>query len=98
MEKLQAVKIGTEKKKITVTSEVDVVMTFKGYAPVVRCRVEGDENEQMLYISAKSLANNLEKMRKGNGDHFLGLEFYLSKESNEKLAQYVGDQINPPQG
>ncbi len=93
MEKLQAIKIGTEKQLIRVISEVDVVMTFKGFAPVVRVKLGTDETEQMLYISAKSLATNLERLRKENGDKFTGLEFYLRKESNEKLAQYVVEKV-----
>ena len=96
MEKLPAVKIGTERVKIRLLAEVDVVMTFKGYAPVVRCRVEGEDQEQMLYISAKSLAQHLERMRGLNGGHFTGLEFFLRKESNEKLAQYIVEDSGGP--
>ena len=58
-----------------------------------KVHVGEDETDQMLYISAKSLATNLERLRKENGDKFTGLKFFLRKESNEKLAQYVVEQI-----
>ncbi len=90
----------TRKKPISVTtdavivkiiSEPTVFLTFRGYAPVVEVRLDGDSSGEThyLYIAAKSLSEPVEELRKKNGGKFTGLHLRLRKESPDKFAPYI---------
>jgi hypothetical protein len=87
-ERLPRLEIRTGWVELTVTCEPFVVMTFKGYAPAVHVRVIQTGLDYLLYISAKSLAEGLEPMRKNNGGRFSGLRFQVRKASEDKFAKY----------
>jgi len=80
-------KVGVNWINVEVVSEPYVVMSFRGYAPVVD--VTGPEGKQMLYISSKSISEGLDPLVKANGGKFLGLKLRLRKESEDRMAPYV---------
>ena len=87
-ERLPKLDVRTGWIDVTITSEPFVVMTFKGYAPAVNVRVVRTGLDYLLYISAKSLAEGLEPMRKANEGHFKGLQFGIRKAAEDKFAKY----------
>ena len=87
-EQLPSLKLGTGWVRLLVEAEPEVVLTIKGYAPVIRVRALKTNLEYLLYISARSLAEPLERLRRGNGNKFTGLSFDLRKASLERMALY----------
>lgn len=81
-------KIGTGWVEICVESEPDVQLTFRGYAPILHVCQTYNNLRYILYISAKSLAEPLEGLRKENGNRFTGLRFELRKSTSERTATY----------
>ena len=45
-----------------------------------------------MFISAKSLAQEIEKQREDNDGKIIGLEFWINKESDDRKSKYI---INP---
>jgi len=93
-EKLDILKINTGWINFQVVSEPDVLLTFKGYAPVLRVRVEKSGLEKHIYISAKSLAEKLEPMRKENNGVFTGLNLKAKKTSEDRFAPYAIERVD----
>lgn len=87
-ESVPPLKVGTGWIELEIVSEPDVVLTFKGYAPILRVRNSRTGLEYLLYISAKSLAEPLEVLRKKNAGIFMGIRFRIRKESMEQMAKY----------
>ncbi len=81
-------RVGTGWIPITVTGPVDVIAGFRGYAPILMVKADITGLDFILYISAKSLTEQIEPLRKRNGDKFIGLKFSIRKESDERLARY----------
>ena len=81
-------KITTEWIDLEVLSEADVLLTYKGYAPILLVRVVGKKIPRVLYINAKSIATQLEEMRSDNKGNFTGLKFRIRKTGPEKTAVY----------
>ena len=75
-------------KSLEILSEPYVVYNPRGYAPVVDVRVESKKIIQILYISARSLATELEDMRQDHGGLFTGLKFDIRKASSARAATY----------
>ena len=65
-ETLPSLKVSTGWIPLEIISEPDVVLTFRGYAPILRVQKCRTGVEYSLYISAKSLAEPLEELRKNN--------------------------------
>ena len=84
-------KVGTEWIELEIISDVDVILTTFGYAPFLRVREIRTGTEYRLYISAKSLAEHLEELRKDNSDTFEGIQFRIRKESIDRKARYEVD-------
>ena len=80
-------KVGAEWVSVEILSEPYVVMTLRGYAPVVD--VEAPGGRQILYISSKSISEGLEPLVQANGGRFSGLRLRLRKESDDRMAPYV---------
>jgi hypothetical protein len=87
-QKLPQLKVGTGWVDIKVLSEPTVIATFKGYAPVLHVIVKRTKLEYLLYISAKSIAANLEPLRQINNNAFTGLEFSIRKANDDSFAPY----------
>lgn len=80
-------KVGIEWIAVEVVSEPYVVMSFRGYAPVVD--VTGPAGKQVLFISSKSISEGLDPLVQANGGKFLGLKLRLRKGSEDRMAPYV---------
>ena len=87
-ESVPFLRVGTGWIELEIVSESDVVLTFKGYTPILRVRNCRTGLEYLLYISARSLAEPLETLRKNNAGIFRGIRFLIRKESMEKMAKY----------
>lgn len=78
---------------VRIISEPYVVLTLRGYAPVVDVFELHEKVKYSLYIQAKSLAEKLEVLRNDNKGLFAGLEFIVSKASTDKFSLYVVESI-----
>ena len=87
-EALPSLKVSTGWIPLEIISEPDVVLTFRGYAPILRVQKCRTGVEYSLYISAKSLAEPLEELRKNNGGIFKGIRLRIRKESMEQMSKY----------
>jgi hypothetical protein len=85
-ERLPNLKVGTEWIPVEVLSEGKVIMSIRGYAPVLEVQVPAGKH--IMYISSKSMSEALEPMRTGNGGNFKGLKFKVRKASEDKMAPY----------
>lgn len=90
---MDTLKVGTAWIEIEVTSEVDVVMTFKGYAPVLQVRLIQSGLVKQLYISARSISVPLERFRETNSNRFQGLRLRLRKDGEEATAKYIVEAL-----
>ena len=84
-------KVGVDWTPVTITSEPHVVMSFRGYAPVVD--VETGEGKQILFISSKSISQGLDPLVQANGGKFSGLRLRLRKESTDRMAPYNVEKL-----
>ena len=87
-ESVPSLKVGTGWIELEIVSEPDVVLSYRGYAPTLRVRNSRTSLEYLLYISARSLAEPLETLRKNNTGIFKGIRFRIRKESMEQMAKY----------
>ena len=87
-EDLPQFRASTEWKEVEILSETDVVLTYRGYAPALKVKVAGKRFPQAMFISAKSLAVELDEMRIDNNGKFQGLKFFIRKSGPEKTSNY----------
>ncbi len=90
---MDTLKVGTAWIDIEVISEVDVVMTFKGYAPVLPVRVVQSGLVKQLYISSRSISVPLDRFREANGNRFQGLKLRLRKDGEEATSKYIVEAL-----
>ena len=81
-------RVATKWSDIEVMSEPRVLLSYRGYNPLLIVRVDEKRFMRSLYISAKSIAEPLEEMRLDNGGLFTGLRFKIRKTGSEKTALY----------
>lgn len=91
-EKLEYLVISTEAVVVSIVSEPRVVMTYRGYAPVVEVCVDADAVHKLMYINSKSISTILEGLKNENGGKFNGIKIRIRKESNDKFAKYIIDK------
>jgi hypothetical protein len=84
--RLPTLKVGTDWIPVEIVGEAQVLMTMRGYAPVVE--VQAPAGRQILYISSKSISEALEPLRQANGGKFAGLKLRVRKQSEDKMAPY----------
>ncbi len=89
-----SLKVSTGWIELEIISEPDVVLTYKGYAPILRVRKLRTNVEFMIYISARSLAEPLDKLRENNAYLFKGIKFQVRKESNAPMAKYEVEELD----
>ena len=51
---------------------IDVLLTFRGYAPIGPVRAASGAEEMTLFIAARSIAEPAEGLRSANGGRFEG--------------------------
>jgi hypothetical protein len=86
-------KVGESWIDIEVLGDSDVVLTFKGYVPILPVRVLHSGLSKFLYIGAKSISTQLEALRKDNGGGFKGLSIRIRKESSDKFSPYIIEKL-----
>ncbi len=80
--------IETEWIELGVVCEPTIVLTSRGYAPILRVQKSSTGAEFKLSIRAKSIAQPLEALRLNNRGVFKGLHFRIRKRSMEPGSQY----------
>lgn len=85
---LPILKVSTKWITLEIISEADVVLAFKGYAPVLQVKERKIGDVYLLYISARSLAELLEELRKNNDGIFKGIRLRIRKESMHQREKY----------
>lgn len=93
-EKLEYLMITTDAVVVMIVSEPRVVMTYRGYAPVVEVKVEGEDTKRLMYINSKSISTTLESLKNENGGKFTDIKIRIRKESNDKFAKYIIDKTS----
>ncbi len=88
-ERAETLKVTTKPVTVTLEGEPIALYTFRGYAPAVNVKVDGETGIKALYISAKTLSDELVKMVEANGGKFSGIRFTVKKESEDKMAKYI---------
>jgi hypothetical protein len=83
-----ALRVGTGWIELEVVGEPYVVMTMRGYAPVLKVKAIRNELEYEMYISSKSMSEGLEPLRIQRGQ-FAGIKFRVRKDSTDQYAKYV---------
>jgi hypothetical protein len=79
--------INTTPLELRIESDPFVVPTSLGYAPAVLILRKGNVHREHILIGAKSLATELEKIRRLTGT-LKGSRISVCKESDERMAQY----------
>lgn len=91
--KFEQLRVGEGQIPLRIMSEPYVVLTFRGYAPVVDVLHLRQKVNYTMYIQAKTLAEKLEEMRKKNNGRFASLEFLISKASSDRFSAYVVEPL-----
>lgn len=87
---LEVLRIDTEAIKIRLTSEPYVVYNSYGYQPAIDVWHVKKKRTYRLYLSARTLSAQLEKIRVNNNQKkFVGIEFWLNKASDDRKSAYV---------
>ena len=92
--KLPSLKVGVGWIDIVVTSEPNLSLTIRGYAPTLKVRVPKTGLEYEWYVSAKSIAEPLEELRERNGGRFQGIRLRVRKDSMERTALYRVEPVS----
>ena len=92
-ETLPALKVSTGWIELEIISEPDVILTFRGYAPILRVRKISNNLEYIFYISAASLGKTLEELRQNNTGIFNGIQFRVRKKDATPMAPYELEAI-----
>jgi len=80
-------KVTPDPVEVEITSEPYVVMTMRGYAPVVDVKAGGGVG--VLFIGSKSLSEPLDQEVRKREGRFGGIRMRLRKESADQMAKYV---------
>ncbi len=82
-------KVTQEPVVVTIISEPFVVLSYRGYCPVVRVRLENG-TEPLMFISAKTFAAGVNEHLGGpQKDQFLGLKLRLSRDGEGVYAPFI---------
>ena len=87
---LEILKVDTEAIKIRLTSEPYVVYNSFGYKPAIDVWHIKKKRAYRLYLSARSLATQLEEIRTTNElSYFVGIELWINKASDKRNSPYI---------
>ena len=88
-----SLKVGTGWIELEIISEPDVVLTFRGYAPILHVEKISNNLKYIFYISASSLGQTLEELRQNNTGTFTGIQFRVRKKDATPMAPYEIEAI-----
>ena len=77
---------GTAWNELEILSEVKVLETVRGYAPVVV--VGHDGVKELMFVGASSLCRPIETLRKANQGKLTGLKVRIRKAAEHRTAPY----------
>jgi hypothetical protein len=89
-------RIGTEWIEVEILTDPFVVLTRRGYAPAVEVEHLKEGVVYTLFVGAASLAEKLEPIRMARGS-LEGAQVRVKKESNDRFAQYLVDDVKDQQ-
>lgn len=92
-ERKDPLRVDTSGVSIKIMTEPFVVNTTRGYAPAVNVQLQDTGEERTMFIGAKSLADPLQQMVSSNGGRFSGLKLNLKKQSDDRYAGYIVEQV-----
>lgn len=85
----ERIRIDVEPRLLLVTSEPYAVLTKLGYQVAVAVFEKKKRRSYELLIGSKSLSLALSNLVEENNNRFLGLEFWVRKEGEQKMAKYI---------
>jgi len=85
-------RVGTEWTCIQVLSDPFVIYKRLGYAPVILVEVLESELRCLLFVSAKSLADCLEPIRKRQGT-LVGLNIRVRRKGEDRFSEYDVEEL-----
>lgn len=89
-EPIEVLKVDTEAVRIRIISEPYVTYSAFGYQPAVDVFHLKKKRTMRLFVSAKTLGQQLEAIRVSNERESLsGIEVWIHKESNDRRSKYV---------
>lgn len=89
-EDAEILKIDTEVIRIRFLGEPYVVFSSFGYQPAIDIWHVKKKRQFRLYLSARSLSSQLEKIRITNNlTHLIGIEVWINKVSDERKSPYA---------
>jgi hypothetical protein len=89
--RLPNLKVGAEWIPIEILSEGQVIMSIRGYSPILE--VQTAAGKHILFISSKSISEALEPLRLANNGSFKGLKLKVRKASEDKMAPYEVEKV-----
>ncbi|MFQ5905711.1 MAG: hypothetical protein ACE5JA_03985, partial [bacterium] len=92
-ERKDPLRVDTDGVTIKILTEPFVINTTRGYAPAVNVTVEDSGEERTMFIGAKSLSDPLQRMVESNGGRFSDLRLKLKKQSEDRYAGYLVEQV-----
>lgn len=84
--------VGTNWLYIEILSEPFVVYRRLGYSPVVVVEEIESEQHSILFVSAKSLSNYLEPIRRRRGN-LMGLNIKIRKDGEDRFSKYEVEEL-----
>jgi len=80
-------RIGTGWQELEILSDPFVIFTRRGYAPVIEVKVLRSGLPQVLFVSAVSLSEQLEKIKEERGS-LVGARVRIRKQDASQFAPY----------
>jgi hypothetical protein len=85
-QELPYLRVGPEWTELEVVRGPEVIYTRKGYAPVIV--VMRGAVAHVVYVSASSIAEPLEQIRKSRGGSLVGVKIRVRKHGTEQFSPY----------
>ncbi len=92
LEGREYLRIGTEPRLLLIKSEPEVIPTRRGYQPVIIVEEVHQGKEYIFFISAASVTDPLEEIRKVRGQ-LAGSQILVKKASEDPRSQYVVSEL-----
>ena len=87
---VESLKVDTEAIRVRIVSEPYVTYTTFGYQPAVDVLHLKKRRQMRLFLSARTLGNQLEAIRIDNDlPGLTGIEVWIHKESSNRQSRYV---------
>lgn len=85
-------RVSTDWTDIQILTDPFVIYTKRGYSPVLLVEELNTEEKCLLFVSAKSLSEFLEKLRKERGA-LVGVNVRVRKRGEEKFSTYEVEEL-----